>query len=93
MVTAFTLLIVMAYAYVGYKLNKNFILWGLLGFGILVGPTILMIIVINILDAIFLSPLIISITILGSFLFSIIFSWLTVHENKASFTKNPDQLS
>jgi len=35
------LVIILAYAYMGYKLNKNVILWGLMGLGILLGPMLL----------------------------------------------------
>ena len=89
---AFTLLIVLAYAYVGYKLNKNFILWGLLGFGFLAGPPLLMLILMNFTSGmaiIELWPL----TIVGSFLFSIVYIAWTVHENKAVFKRSPDQPS
>ena len=89
---AFTLLIILAYAYVGYKLNKNFILWGILGFGILAGPPLLILIVMNFsqgMDFLEFWPL----TIIASFLFSIAYLALTVHENKAVFKRNPDQPS
>jgi hypothetical protein len=39
--------IVLVFAYLGYKLNKNFILWGLMGLGILVAPPLLVLLAIQ----------------------------------------------
>ena len=88
--TALTLLIVLVYAYVGYKLNKNFILWGLLGFGILVGPPLIVGLTMNLIPfdwGLELWPLI----ILGSFLFSIIFIGWTAYKNNIKFKRDPGQ--
>jgi hypothetical protein len=37
------LAMVLVYSYLGYKLNKNFILWGLMGLGILIAPLLLVV--------------------------------------------------
>ncbi|HVV55634.1 MAG TPA: hypothetical protein VHC47_09935 [Mucilaginibacter sp.] len=33
--------IVILYGYLGYRLKKNFVLWGLMGLGIFIGPVLL----------------------------------------------------
>jgi hypothetical protein len=35
--------IILTFAYLGYKLNKNFVLWGLMGLGILIAPLLLVV--------------------------------------------------
>lgn len=39
----FLIAIIFIYGFLGYKLNKNYILWGLMGLGIMIAPPILVV--------------------------------------------------
>jgi len=82
--------IILVFAYLGYKLNKNYILWGFLGLGILVAPPLLMLSAdLFGMDPSFMLSLL-PLSVFVSFLLSITIIVWVVYRNKAVFKKDQD---
>ncbi len=78
------LAIIAAYVYLGHKLNRNPILWGFFGFGILAGPAMLILLLGGILfPNSLIMPEFWSLSIIAGFLLSLIIIGYLAYKNNA----------
>ena|ERR1700739_608540 len=85
----FLIAIVILYGFLGYRLKKNFILWGFMGLGILIGPVLLVMLANLIFPDRLPMPSFWPLASLAGPLFSLAIAGIIAYRNNAAFKRQP----
>jgi len=80
--------IVILYGHLGYRLKKNYILWGLMGLGIIIAPTLLAYIIIAVSHSPLIGISLWPLSLLAGPLIGLIIAGIIVYRNNGAFKRS-----
>ena len=81
--------IIILYGHLVYKLKKNYVLWGLMGLGILIAPSLLAYIIIVISGSPLIGISLWPLSLIAGPLISLIIAGVIVYRNNDAFKRHP----
>ena len=80
--------IIILYGHLGYQLKKNYILWGLMGLGIIIAPTLLAYIIIAVSHSPLIGISLWPLSLLAGPLIGLIIAGIIVYRNSGAFKRH-----